>query len=235
MTFSVLSRQLGSSSEGLVEKAVIFFAFLLRAALQSVFSAVAGIVLASFVSLFTLPIVYLVVWSLKIRGSVIWLGAFCGGLVGFLAALPFIGVIGLSAARGATDAIWFMVLGTLVGPCLATVFGQIGGARGGLRAAQEACPEAFAAAPATSSPTDFHQDLSDGPPQPRLQFRIHHLLWISVWLSILLALIRLCGLPFEILLPILVGWTAYQAVTLWLGGKIVRGFRTWKLRRFRST
>ena len=79
------------------------------------------------------------------------------------------------------------------------------------------------------------EDAGDGTPRPRLQFRIHHLLWISVWLSVLLALIRLCGLPFEFTLPILVGWIVYQAATLWLGGKIVRRFRKWQLRQLRST
>jgi hypothetical protein len=235
MTFFALSNQLGSLSAGLAEKAVMFLMILLGTVLQLVFFAVAGIVLASIVSLFTLPIVYLVVLSLKIRGSVIWLGAFCGGLVGFLSALPFIGGIAFSASQGATDVFWFVVIGLLVGPCLTTVFGQIGGARGGLRAAQQAYPEAFAAAPAQLSAAGVSHAPGDGTPQPRLQFRIHHLLWISLWLSVLLTLIRLCGVPFEIMLPILVGWTVYQAVTLWLGGKIVRRFRMWQLRRTRST
>jgi hypothetical protein len=53
--------------------------------------------------------------------------------------------------------------------------------------------------------------------KPALQFGIRHLLWIAGWVSLLLSVIRLSGVPFEYVLPLLVGWLAYQAATLRLG------------------
>ena len=43
----------------------------------------------------TLPFVLLIVWSLRVRGSIVWLGAFWGGLVGFAAVLPFMFIGGI--------------------------------------------------------------------------------------------------------------------------------------------
>ncbi|MEX0642896.1 MAG: hypothetical protein WD468_09360 [Pirellulales bacterium] len=247
-TFSmmfILLGQLGQPSAGLSERAMMTGMILIGSVIQAVFYAIAGMVLASVLSLVMLPIVYLVVWSLKMRGSVVWLGAFCGGLVGFLAALPIIAIAGFSVVPSASaDMFWIMAMGLLIGPCLATMFGQIGGARGGYRAAQrtaaiwQVTPAATTDACMATSPlppVNARTHTHDSTPRPRMQFRIHHLLWIMLWLSVLLTLIRLCGLPFEFILPLLAGWTVYQASTLWLGGKIVRLFRAWQLRPARST
>jgi hypothetical protein len=57
------------------------------------------------------------------------------------------------------------------------------------------------------------------------------LLWISFWVSVLLTVIRLCGIPFEFVLPLLAGWAIYQAGTLWLGGKIVPRLAAWRRER----
>ena len=42
-----------------------------------------------------------------------------------------------------------------------------------------------------------------------------------MWLSVLLTLIRLVGIPFELILPLLGGWIIYQAFTLYLGSFLV--------------
>ena len=52
-------------------------------------------------------------------------------------------------------------------------------------------------------------------------FGIRHLLVISVWISLLLTAIRLSGLDFVFVLSLLVGWSVYQAATLWIGGLLV--------------
>ena len=67
--------------------------------------------------------------------------------------------------------------------------------------------------------------------EPRLQFRIHHLLWISVWCSLLLTAIRLGGIPFGYVLPLVAGWVVYQSATMWLGGKLVHTLADWRTRR----
>src|SRR5262245_34259329 len=89
--------QLGAGSSGIAERALMFAMTLLWSVIQLFFYALAGIAWAGIVSLVALPLVYLVVWSLRIRGSMIWHGAFCGGLVGFLASLPFV-ALGAAAA-----------------------------------------------------------------------------------------------------------------------------------------
>lgn len=227
--------QLVPGSAGLAERVLALATMLMMSALQLIFCAVAGVILASIMALVTLPLVYLIVWSLKIRGSVIWLGAFCGGLVGFLATLPSTAILSFVVLSSSADMIRAVLVSLLVGPCLSTVFGQVGGARGGYLAAQHAYPEVIARAPLHSLAGDSHPHAVNKPPQPRLQFRIRHLLWISLWLSVLLTLIRLCGLPYEFILPGLIGWALYQAFTLWLGGKILERFRGCQLRRARST
>jgi hypothetical protein len=62
---------------------------------------------------------------------------------------------------------------------------------------------------------------------PRFQFNIRHLLWITVWLSLLLTTIRLSGIPFEYVLPLLVLWLCYQSATLYVGTRIVRRWDRW--------
>ena len=61
---------------------------LLSLGLYSIFAGMVGILWSGFVTAVTLPVIYLFVWSLKLRASIVWLGAFSGGLVGFIAALP---------------------------------------------------------------------------------------------------------------------------------------------------
>jgi hypothetical protein len=48
-----------------------------------------GLIWTSFVTFLTLPVAYVIAWSLKLRGSIVTWGAFCGGLIGFVAVLPF--------------------------------------------------------------------------------------------------------------------------------------------------
>src|SRR3954464_9132666 len=48
-----------------------------------------GLIWASVVCFAVLPLVYFFVLSLQLRGSLIRLGAFAGGLVGFVAVMPF--------------------------------------------------------------------------------------------------------------------------------------------------
>ena len=71
---------------------------------------------------------------------------------------------------------------------------------------------------------------------PRIQFRIRHILWISIWVSLLLAAIRSFELDYRVVLPLFVGWLVYQATTLWIGGLLTKWFLGWKAgRQTRST
>jgi hypothetical protein len=56
------------------------------------------------------------------------------------------------------------------------------------------------------------------------QFQIRHLLWITVWLSLLLSAIRLSGIPYGLMLQVLVLWLGFQMITLYLGSRILRRF-----------
>lgn len=184
----------------------------------------------------TLPIVYLFVWSLRIRGSAVWLGAFCGGLVAFLATLPMI-VFLTGEVFSDADVLWPLVMMLLFGPGLATVVGQIGGAWGGNLAAMHQarmCGHTASVAtfgssmPANLSAPESELAVSEGDPPPRLQFRIHHIMWIALWLSVLLTVIRLCGVPFELMLPLILGWSLYQAATLWIGSRLGEWSEIWR-------
>jgi hypothetical protein len=77
----------------------------------------------------------------------------------------------------------------------------------------------------------------DGIDVPRFRFRIIHLLWLSVWLSLLLAAIRLSGIPYELILPLLLVWTIYQAAILRVGGWLLPHLAAaWRAgRQIRST
>jgi hypothetical protein len=109
-----------------------------------------------------------------------------------------------------------------VGPALATFLGQIGGAWGARRAAYYSRRVRFSAADVA---TPFDESVENSTPhaiaapnastrEPRLQFRIVHVLWIFVWLSLLLSVIKLSGIPFEFVLPLLGGWIMFQLATL---------------------
>ena len=59
-------------------------------------------------------------------------------------------------------------------------------------------------------------------------------MWIAVWFSILLSIIRVCGIPFEFALPLLMGWIVYQAGTLFTGLIIGRRLLPWLRERAQS-
>jgi hypothetical protein len=173
----------------------------------------------------TMPLVYVVVGSLKLHGSIVWLGAFFGGLVGFTAVLPFILHAGLDEDFSEFWATAFMLV---EGPGLTTVLGQLGGAWGAWRAVRprrryEPAMSLPMLEPAPAlEQTVFQCDRRTYPPVWQgIRFGTRHLLWIAVWLSLLLSIIRLSGVPFEFALPLLVGWVAYQTTTLWIGGRLV--------------
>jgi hypothetical protein len=193
----------------------------LAASLFALFGAVAGMVWTNVCVVATLPLLLIVVWSLRIRGSIIWAGASWGGLVGYLAVLPFLYWASVDNK---------LIMALVVGPALTTVLGQAGGAWGGRRAVRriawyESIAKRHASDP-SAKPAELPSPEADGT-EPgtgpvRFQFRIRHLLWIAVWVSIFLSAIRLLGMPFEIVMPLLGGWLAYQAATLWIGGWLLR-------------
>jgi hypothetical protein len=197
--------------------------------IYSVITALAGLVWTNVVVVVTLPFVLLIVWSLRVRGSIVWLGAFWGGLVGFAAVLPFMFIGGIGNE---------LVTAILLGPALTTVIGQLGGAWGGRRALgridwyERALRRASVEELLTGAPRDETEPIADGrPPRPaRFQFRIRHLMWTAVWLSVFLSLIRLLGIPFELAMPALGAWFVYQAGTLSLGWLIM----PWLIRRLPS-
>jgi hypothetical protein len=57
------------------------------------------------------------------------------------------------------------------------------------------------------------------------------LLWVVLCLSALLSLVRLSGLTFDVAIPLLLGWTVYQAVTLGVGMRLGRHAGPWWIRR----
>lgn len=195
---------------------------------------------AGIVAIFTLPIVHLLVWSLKLRVDLVWLGAFSGGLVGFVAILPL--SMHLPHLLASSEA-WAAIMMLAVGPGITIPLGQIGGALGGVQARKRATVKderhrnlvaiGWRVTPIPTNAADTSQDAA----QPHFQFRIFHLLWIGVWLSLLLTLIRLSGIPYRFVLPMLVGGLAYQALSLWVGRLLARWLRPWWNRRWqiRST
>jgi hypothetical protein len=199
-----------------------------------------GVVWAAIVSALTMPVVYLFLKSLRIRGSLVGLGAACGCLVGFVAVLPV--VLSLAWSVGFDEA-WAIAMILALGPGISTILGQIGGARGGRRAMFFAGID-HAKAMAAESPEllsamgwGASDDSSDSTgDEPRLRFSIRHVLWIFVWISLLLSVIKLCRLPFEFVLPLFVGWFLYQLATLRVGFFLARRLGPWwRNRRRRST
>jgi hypothetical protein len=204
-----------------------------------VFCAFIGVVWAAIASALTMPVVYLFLKSLKIRGSLIGLGAACGGLVGFVALLPML--LSLPWTVGFDEA-GVIALILALGPALTTILGQIGGAWGGRRAAYF-CGLDTAKAMAADSPEllsvmGWHapEEIPGSPAdEPRLQFGIRHMMWIFVWLSLILSAIKLCRLPFEFVLPLLAGWFVYQLATLRIGFLLARRLGPWWARRRRRS
>jgi hypothetical protein len=130
----------------------------------------------------------------------------------------------------------------VAGPGLTTILGQFGGAWGGAGAMRK-FRRTLAANSLTDSLSEFEEVAFDGgnssdskgpisgivERQP-FQFGIRHLLWITFWLSLLLSAIRLSGVPFRYVIPLLAGWLAYQIATLYVGSHIVRKFARWHAR-----
>jgi hypothetical protein len=169
--------------------------------------------------------------SLRVRGSHVGLGAASGGLVGFVALLPM--TLTLPWSVGMSDIAWIAIILAL-GPALTTILGQIGGAWGGRRAvhfarvsdANAIAVESLELSEAMGWRTIDRASDSNAA-EPRLQFSIRHLLWIFVWLSLILSVIKLCRLPFEFVLPVLVGWFFYQLATLRIGFYLSRRLGPW--------
>jgi hypothetical protein len=204
-----------------------------------VFCAFIGVVWAAIASALTMPVVYLFLRSLRVRGSLVGLGAASGGLVGFVALLPI--TLTLPWSVGMSD-VASMTIILALGPALTTILGQIGGAWGGRRAvhfAQFADANAIAAEslvlPEAMGWRKIDRASDSNAAEPRLQFSLRHLLWIFVWLSLILSVIKLCRLPFEFVLPVLVGWSFYQLATLRVGFYLARrfgpGWVNWRSRR----
>jgi hypothetical protein len=196
-----------------------------------IFCAFIGVVWAAIASALTMPVVYLFLRSLRVRGSLVGLGATSGGLVGFVALLPT--TLTLPRSVGLSDVTSIAVILAL-GPALTTILGQIGGAWGARRALYFTERDIVNAVPAASlglaaamgwRSTDATSQSNVS--EPRLQFSIRHLLWIFVWLSLILSVIKLCRLPFEFVLPVLVGWFFYQLATLGIGFYLARRLGPW--------
>jgi hypothetical protein len=197
----------------------------------SLFLSIIGLMWASFVTVLTLPVLHLVVWSMRLKPKLIWLGAFAGGFVAFVATLPICWRIPHMLKRG--DAAPTAVI-LLAGPALATIVGQLGGARGGKRGAESLALNRMSAKlqtvrlryvlglPSADSESVSANEDEGANGSPRFQFRIFHILWIGVWFSLLFTLIRVSGIPYEFILPLFLGWLVYQAGTLALGRPLLR-------------
>lgn len=197
----------------------------------SMIAALVGLVWTNVVVVVTLPAMLLVVWSLRMRGSIVWLGAFWGGLVGFAAAWPVAFFVGVPSTA---------IVALAVGPGLTTIIGQIGGAWGGRRAIERmawyeralsrASVETRLLGATRSSTTSLSEAKEDKVAAgavrgtARFQFGIRHLMWAAVWISVLLSLIRLVGIRLEVAVPVLAGWVLYQMTTLVIGGMIFRWY-----------
>jgi hypothetical protein len=214
----------------------VLFGILCGSLVFAAIAGVAGIVWSGIVTVLTLPIVHVVVWTMKLRPSLPWLGAFSGGLVAFVAIIPAAVQIPKMIDKGHA---WVGVVTLLIGPGLATIVGQIGGARGGKRgferiAADRMAPKIellrlkFAMKLQSASQLDVDASTAEATQDTaRFQFRTIHLLWVGVWVSLLLTLIRLSGIPYELILPVLLAWSIFQAASLFAGKFLVRRFGPW--------
>jgi hypothetical protein len=63
------------------------------------------------------------------------------------------------------------------------------------------------------------------------QFGLRHMMWLIVWFSVLLSVIRLSGIAFSYAIPLLVGWTLYQWVTLQIGRRLALRLGPWWVAR----
>jgi hypothetical protein len=186
----------------------------------------AGMVWFSMISFLTAPFVYGFVRTLQLRGDAARFGAVWGGLVAFLAVLPFL--MGITATlRRMNDFGWEYLVVLAGGPCLSIVVGQLGGAWGGRRAKRTKTLQHAVQIPSIDlkAPRDQPRLDADSSATPPFQYSIRHLLWVTVWLSLLLTAIRLCGIPMELVAPLFVGWLAYQSLTLYSGERLLKGWR----------
>jgi hypothetical protein len=206
----------------------------------AVLGALLGVVWAGVLSMITLPVVYLSVRSLKARGSLISLGALSGGLVGFIALLPL--SLSVPWTVSANDYSRLFVL-LPMGPGLATVLGQVGGAWGGWKATLHlanyygivATSDSERAGQAATEMIATTTDSASRAPLQPWQFGLRHVLWLVVWISVLLSVVRLSGIPFEFVIPLVAGWIVFQWITLhagrrialWIGPKL----QMWRERR----
>lgn len=209
--------------------------FLILMGFYALACALVGFLWCGLVMTVTLPVLHVLVWSLKPPAGIIAFGAFSGGLVGFIAVLPFLLIAdGIFSGGTITDAVTML----LMGPALTTLLGQLGGAWGGWRAKHwsDAYDRDVAAASVRSSVADvavaspretgrFEHDASS---TFRWQFGIRHLLWVAAWMSILLSLIRILEIPFSVAIPLLLGWVAFQAFTLWIGSLVFSKSLSWE-------
>jgi hypothetical protein len=209
--------------------------FLGSLAFAAIFGVI-GLIWSGIVCAVTLPVVHAVVWSMKLRPNLIWLGAFSGGLVAFVAIIP--GAVQIprwfSGGQG-----WQISVMLLMGPALSTVVGQIGGARGGARAIERIAADRLAPkiellrmkfGMGLSTPdqiTVAATETDSVQTTQRFQFRTIHLLWVGVWVSLLLTMIRLSGIPYALIIPLLMGWCVFQALTLMAGRLFARRFGPW--------
>jgi hypothetical protein len=204
-----------------------------------VIAGLVGLVWTTAVTLITLPVIHLVVWSLKIRASPVWLGAFYGGLVAFIAIFPVIVLITATFnASAATATVAMMAFG----PGLATIVGQYGGARGGQNAAwrlasKNAARQKLIAIGWRKLDHDEVTAAAAEDAAARFRFRTIDLLWLGLWLSLTLTVIRLSQIPYEFILPLIGGWLIYQTATMALGWWLaMRVVPRWQQRRqIRST
>jgi hypothetical protein len=228
---NILSGQVGAQASD-------WFGVVMGTSSFAAMAACFGLVWALFVASLTGPVVYFFARFLRYRGSIVWYGAFWGGLVGFLAAFPVPALV-VANVTSLEDIVLETLAGIAIGPALTTVVGQIGGAAGGVVAVRNFRKRMRhrwwrLAAFGLSGRVPQENNILDGVEEPvdaRLQlpmrFGIRHLLWITLWLSLALTAIRLSGLPTEYVIPLVVGWAVYQAATLYVGSWIARRFRAW--------
>ncbi len=193
-------------------------------------AGVAGLLLAGMVTLVTIPVFCLFLRSMRLRAGYIWLGAICGGLVGFLAVGAFVVWSGIRSLPPTplTSEDWIILgfLSCAVG--LATVCGQAGGAWGGWMYVKEAVRARSANGTASKSeqPAQPAADSSASEEALVFRFSIRQLLWLTVWLSLLFAAVAATGAP-EVILVTCAVWLLFQTATLRLGARLLR----WTARR----
>jgi hypothetical protein len=207
--FQALLHALNEGFDPFAIAGVILFT-LLYAAMCAFF----GVIYSGFVSLFVMPAFCLLVRTIVPRIGFVWLGAICGGLVGFVAVMPFL----VLAHCEWSDSFGASVMVAALGPALTTVLGQIGGAWGARRSVRCATQ-------------DLRVVGDDEAELPRVQFTIRQMIWLTTWISGLFAVLRLFSLPGEYILPVIFAWLVYQSGTLLAGWYLAYRIQPWLRRR----